>query len=123
MARKRQGGGRGARVGELIKQELSGMLAGGTIKDPRIARAMATITEVTLSPDLQHAKVFVSIFTEDAAVRATVLEGLESAAPILRRQLGETLAMRYTPELRFAYDGSIQYGAHIEALIAELHKK
>ena len=74
MGRKRGRGGAGApssrpdKVGEVIRQELSSMIGDGTIKDPRLEAAMATITGVDMSPDLQHGKVYVSVFDEDEAV-------------------------------------------------------
>ncbi len=117
------GGGRPARVGELIRQELASMLSDGTIKEPRLERAMATVTEVRVSPDLQVARAFVSIFSDEAEIRAEVLAGLEAAKSQIRRILGGRMRLRFTPDLLFHDDRSIQTGARIEAVLRELREE
>jgi ribosome-binding factor A len=96
------------------------MLEDGSIKDPRVAGRLITLTSVEVSPDLQHAQAFVSIYTEDADVRRDVLAGLSSAAGMLRREIGSRIGLRYSPEIRFSYDASIAYGAKIEGLLKEI---
>ena len=96
------------------------MLTDGTVKDPRVEAAMATITEVEVSPDLQHARAFVSVFTDDIQTRNEVMAGLAAARPGMQRALASRIAMRYTPRVKFEYDGSIEQGARIEALLNEI---
>ena len=98
------------------------MLTGGVIKDPRLDAAMATVTEVELSPDLKHARVYVSIFTDDPDRRQQVLDGLDSAAGQLQREIGARLGLRYTPMLRFEYDETIVRAARIESLLVDIAK-
>ena len=98
------------------------MLTDGTVKDPRVEAAMATITEVEVSPDLQHARAFVSVFTDDIQIRNSVMAGLAAARPGMQRALASRIAMRYTPKVKFEYDGSIEQGARIEALLDEIRE-
>ena len=96
------------RINEEIQRELSALIRG--LKDPRVS-GMVSITAVETTPDLRYAKVFVSALDKDSS--AQVLKGLKSAAGYLRRELGRRLRLRYTPELNFARDDSIDKGAHI----------
>jgi len=84
------------------------------LRDPRIG--LATITEVKLSADLKHARVFVSVLGDEEDRKKT-LAGLSSAAPRIRHQIAERIRLKNTPELVFIYDTSIEYGARIEELI------
>ena len=97
------------RINEEIQKELSSLLR--TVKDPRVADTMISITRVETTPDLRYTKVYVSFLQENKAEEA--MKGLKSAAGFLRRELGRALQLRYTPELQFIADDSIQYGAHI----------
>ncbi len=104
------------RVGETIREELSAMLL-RDLKDPRIG--FVTITDVVMSPDLRQAKVYFSrIGTE--AERAESLEGLRAAAGFMRRELGNRLALKFAPELRFYYDESLETGSRIDRLLREI---
>lgn len=104
------------RVGEQIRQVLGEVLGAGRIKDPRLSDVMITVTEVRMTPDLQHAKVFVSVFGKEAD---EVMAGLESAKGLFRRTIGREIRLKFTPELRFLLDESIERGARMEALIKE----
>src|SRR5438445_12729680 len=106
-------GRRPARVGEMIRMEVSQLLV-CELKDPRIG--LTTVTDVKMSPDLKQAKVYVSVLggTEE---RHRTLQGLNSAASHIRHMIGARLRLRNTPELSFCYDPSIEYGAKIEELI------
>lgn len=98
------------RINEEIQRELSGQLR--RLKDPRVSQVgMVSITRVDTTGDLRYARVYVSVL--DKAQEKDVLKGLRSAAGFLRRELGHALQLRYTPELQFIADDSIQYGAHI----------
>ncbi len=99
------------RVAELLHHEVSNLLT-FEIQDPRIG--FVTITEVTISPDLKNARIFVSMLVDD---ENETMAGLESAVPFLRRALAKKLELRYTPQLKFEFDRSTAYAAKIEALM------
>jgi ribosome-binding factor A len=105
------------RVGELIREELSELIR-REVKDPRIS-GLISVTEVITSPDLRHARVFVSIMgTEEE--KQQVEKGLAAAKGFLRKALGERLTLRYTPELIFQRDESIERGSRLLQLIEEV---
>ena len=97
------------RINEEIQRELSSLLR--TLKDPRVQGGMLTITHVDTTSDLRYCRVFVSVL--DKSQVKDVIRGLKSAGGYLRRELGAALRLRYTPELQFLADDSIEYGAHI----------
>ncbi|MCK8823503.1 30S ribosome-binding factor RbfA [Fuchsiella alkaliacetigena] len=105
------------RVGELIKQEVSQMLLQDEIKDPRIG--FVTITDVEVSGDLRHAKIFVSVLDDEQAKEET-MEGLKNAVGYIRRELGQRIRLRHTPEIIFRYDNSIERGTKIFKILEEL---
>jgi ribosome-binding factor A len=109
-------GHRHERVAEEILHEVSTMLA-GELKDPRLAVSL-TVTEVRVSPDLKHARIFVSVIGSEAE-RASTLAGLTAAAGYIRRELTERLGLRRGPELRFVLDRAEEYGQHIEELLRQ----
>ena len=104
------------RINEEIQKALAEMLR--ELKDPRVSGTMISITRVETTPDLRFAKVYVSFLEENKAKDA--LKGLWSASGYLRRELGSTLNLRYTPELQWAQDDSITYGARMLKLINSL---
>lgn len=97
------------RINEEIRKELSALLR--TVKDPRVAEAMLTITHVDTTTDLRQCKVYISAL--NCKDEKELMKGLKSAAGFLRRELGSRVDLRYTPELFFIADDSIAYGAHI----------
>jgi ribosome-binding factor A len=105
-----------------MRKEISAVLMRGDIRDPRLERGLTTITEVRVTPDLQHAIAYVSIFSDSAEVQDEVFEGLCSASKEIQRAVGRRLTMRYTPQLRFELDGSILEGAKIERLLKEANE-
>ena len=107
------------RINEEIQKELSSLLR--TVKDPRVQDTMISITRVETTPDLRYTKVYVSFLQEDRA--ADAMKGLKSAAGYLRRQLGSNLKLRYAPEIVWALDDSITYGARMLKLINSLEVK
>ena len=107
------------RINEEIQKELANLLR--NLKDPRVQNTMISITRVETTPDLRYAKVYVSFLEEDKAAGA--LKGLKSAGGYLRRELGRALNLRYTPELVWALDDSITYGAKMLKLINSLEVK
>ena len=104
------------RINEEIQKELANLIR--NLKDPRVADTMISITHVETTPDLRYAKVFASFLQEDKASDA--MKGLKSASGYLRRELGHALQLRYTPELQWALDDSITYGAKMLKLINSL---
>jgi ribosome-binding factor A len=109
-------GHRHERVAVEMQQEISAMLA-GELKDPRLT-ALATVTEVRVTPDLKQAKVYVTIYGNDAEKKAA-LAGLLAAAGFIRHELSERLLLRRTPELHFVLDRSEEYGQRIEDLLRQ----
>lgn len=104
-----------ARVASLIQREVSQLLMNG-IKDDRVGAGMVSVTEVDVSGDLQHAKIFVSIYgTEEA--RAETMEGLRASTPFVRRELGQRIRLRRTPEVAFYEDRSLERGDRMIALL------
>ena len=104
------------RINEEIQKELASLLR--NLKDPRVQSTMISITHVETTPDLRYAKVYASFLDESKADDA--LKGLKSASGYLRRELGSALKLRYTPELVWALDDSITYGAKMLKLINSL---
>ena len=108
------------RINEEIQRELSSLIR--RLKDPRVADAgMVSIIRVDTTGDLRYSRIYVSAL--DKSQEKEILKGLKSAAGYLRRELGAALRLRYTPELQFIADDSIQYGAHILGLIHEVARK
>ena len=108
-----------ATINDEIQKELSALLR--SVKDPRVQDVMISITRVETTPDLRYTKVYVSFLQEDKA--ADAMKGLKSAAGFLRRQLGNNLKLRYSPEIVWALDDSITYGAKMLKLINSLEVK
>ena len=106
-------------INEEIQKELSALLR--TVKDPRVQDVMISITRVETTPDLRYTKVYVSFLQNEKADET--MKGLKSAAGYLRRQLGSNLKLRYAPEIVWALDDSITYGAKMLKLINSLEVK
>ena len=104
------------RINEEIQRELSDLLR--ELKDPRVHRTMLSITRVETTPDLRYAKIYVSLL--DKEYTKETLAGLKSSAGYLRRELGRSLQLRYTPELQWQADDSITHGAHILEILSKL---
>src|SRR5947209_784924 len=110
-------GRRKDRVEEQIRIEVSEIIE-REIQDPRIG--LMTVTDVKVSPDLRHCRVFVTVLGDDAQ-RKKALEGLRSAASFIRRSLSKRLHhMRRIPELSFDYDEAIEKGIRIEELLDQI---
>ncbi|MBD2445930.1 30S ribosome-binding factor RbfA [Nostoc sp. FACHB-152] len=107
-----------SRVAELIRREVSQMLLNG-IKDDRVGSGMVSVTDVDVSGDLQHAKIYVSIYgTEEA--KAETMAGLKSATGYVRSELGARVRLRRTPEVIFIEDRSIERGTKVLSLLNRL---
>ena len=103
------------RINEQLKQEIS-LLIRDQVRDPRVG--LATITAVQTSPELDHAKVYITALGDEAE-REEILVGLRSAAPFIRRELGKSLQMRRIPELHFEIDRVLAEAMRIEQLLRE----
>jgi ribosome-binding factor A len=110
---------RADRVGEQIHRELA-QLIHDVVKDPRVG--MVTLTDVVVSRDLSHARVYFTVLGDQQTTRAS-REGLNHAAGFLRGALGQRIKMRSVPELHFIYDDTEEKGARVDALIEEAVKK
>ncbi|MBD1904637.1 30S ribosome-binding factor RbfA [Funiculus sociatus GB2-A5] len=107
-----------SRVSALIKREISQLLL-QEIKDDRVGAGMVSVTDVDVSGDLQHAKIFVSIYGTDEAKEET-MAGLTAATGFVRRELGQRLGLRRTPEIMFLEDESLERGDRLLSLINQL---
>ena len=106
------------RVADLIRREMMDLLM-RKMRDPRLS--FVSVTGVDVSPDLGSAKIWLSSL-DGAEKRAEIVKVLTHAAPFLRRELAPRLGLREVPELRFAYDESIERGARVEDLLRRIHE-
>jgi ribosome-binding factor A len=112
-------GRRSERVAELVLRELSAMLI-KDLKDPRLRGV--TLTGVSMADDLRHGRVFFS-HIEGAAKSASAIGGFKSASGFIRREIGRTLSLRYTPDLDFEFDPGPERAARIGELLRESRQK
>jgi ribosome-binding factor A len=104
------------RLAENIKTEVARIIS-KEMKDPRLG--FVTLTGVETDKDMRYARVYVSVLGDEAAV-ADSMKALHSASGFVRSELGKTLTVRHVPELQFVYDGSIEHGARISAVLREM---
>ncbi len=102
------------RINEEIVREMSALIP--TVKDPRVT-GLISVTAAETSTDLKYCRIYVSIL--DKSSSAQVMKGLKSASGYLRRELGQALRLRFTPELTFVQDDSIDKGAHVLQLLRD----
>ena len=105
-----------ARTNDDIQRVLSELLR--NVKDPRVQQGMISVTRVETTGDLRYAKVWLSVY--GMKDEKDFKRGLKSASGWLRKELASSMNLRYTPELVFELDHSIEYGAHINELISSL---
>ena len=101
------------RINEEVRRELSDIIR--ELKDPRIPM-MTSVVSVSVTADLRYATVYVSIFGEDE-VKKEAISALKKSAGFVRRELGHRLNLRYTPEIIYKADNSIEHGARINELL------
>ena len=109
---------RADRINELLRREISLLLA-RQVKDPRLD-GLITITQVKTTNDLRNARVFLSVMG-DSTAKKSALEGIQSAATYLRRELRGRLAMRYVPFLSFAMDNTLDEADHLYQIMDQIH--
>ncbi len=107
---------RAEKLREFVKEEVSEIIQ-RELKDPRIG--FVSITDVEVSADLRHARVFVSVLG-DAEAKTKTMAGLNSARGFIRGELGKRMQVRYTPELHFRLDESIERGTRVVSLLREV---
>ena len=112
-------GKRSDKVADLVQKEISEMLL-RSIKDPRIG--FVTVTRVKVSDDCRSARVYFSVVGSEEE-RNRSLEGLNSAKGFLRRELGRRVSLRYTPDLIFQFDPSVEYAIHMEEVFHHLREE
>lgn len=108
---------RASRIAEEVKRVVANLLR-NDLKDPRVG--FVTITSVEVSNDLSHAKIFVSTLA-NAEERVKTLQALNKAQGFIRNELGKKLKLRYTPELAFIFDESIEHGAKILGILNQIN--
>ncbi|WP_315114858.1 30S ribosome-binding factor RbfA [uncultured Clostridium sp.] len=111
---------RSGRINEEVRKEVSNIIQ-YDIKDPRM-NAMVSITKVNVTKDLRYAKIYVSIFGNDEEKKNT-LEVLKNSSGFIRREVGHRINLRYTPEILFELDNSIEHGMHIDAILAHIKER
>jgi ribosome-binding factor A len=109
---------RAARLADQIQRDLAGLIR-LEVKDPRVG--LVTVTAVEVSPDLNHARVFVTALADKDGKNETLL-ALQHAAGFLRSRLSHSLTVRQVPELRFVYDESVERGLRLSKLIDDAVK-
>lgn len=108
------------RISEEVKKVVSDIIR-NDLNDPRIS-SLCSVVAAEVTPDLRYAKIFISVLGSDEEKQAT-LKGLISAAGFIRRELGRNIELRYSPELVFELDKSIEHGAYINKLLNDVRKK
>ena len=104
------------RLNEQLRREVSDILR-FEVKDPRVG--IVTVTEARVAPDLSIARLYVQPAGDDAEKKEAFI-GLEAAKPYIRHELGKRLKIRQIPDLRFEADKALEYGMHIDKLLAEI---
>ncbi len=107
------------RISEEMKKEISSIIQ-NELKDPRLPK-MISVMSADVTKDLRHAKVFVSVYGSQEE-KDHALEALKSASGFIRREVGHRMQLRYTPEMHFEIDNSIEHGAYISKLIIDTMK-
>lgn len=108
------------KIDEEMKRELSALIP--SLKDPRLSGYMISVVSVLVTKDLRFAKVYISVFGNQEQCKAAI-DGLNSSAGFVRKEIGSKMNLRYTPQIQFVLDDSIAYGAHINEVLKELQVK
>lgn len=110
---------RSDRISDQVRREVDQIIR-NRLHDPRIAGTFS-VTHAEVTRDLRYAKIYVSILEEDKA--AGLMAALKNAAGFVRRELGHSMVIRYTPEILFIRDQNIAYGVHIADILHQVHAK
>ncbi|MFM1799156.1 MAG: Ribosome-binding factor [Cyanobacteriota bacterium] len=114
-------GRRVERLASLLRREISDLLTAG-IRDARVHQGMVSVTRVDVAGDLQHSKIFVSVYGSDEEQRQAI-EGLKAATPYVRGELGRRLRLRRMPELLFVLDRGLERGTAVLGLLRDLERE
>ncbi|MEB3193883.1 MAG: 30S ribosome-binding factor RbfA [Cyanobacteriota bacterium] len=114
-------GRRVERVASLIRREISELLT-TSIRDARVHQGLVSVTSVEVAGDLQHCKIFVSVYGSEEE-RLQALEGLKAATPYVKGELGRRLQLRRTPEVVFQVDRSLERGSAVLGLLNKLEQE
>ncbi len=107
------------RISEEVRKEISEIVQ-NELKDPRLPK-MVSIVSANVTKDLRYAKVFISVLGNEED-KKNALSALKSAAGFIRREIGHRVQLRYTPEIQFELDNSIEHGVYLTKLINETVK-
>ncbi len=110
---------RGEKIKKALVREISEIVQ-KRIKDPRI-EGIISVTDVELSPDYRHAKVYISIFGSDEQ-KEMIMEAIEESSSFIRKEVGRRIRLRHVPELRFTLDESLERGKKITDLIDKISR-
>lgn len=108
--------GRIDKVNQAVKREVSSIIH-SELKDPRLE--FVTITSVEVSRDLQHARVTFSVLGDEKKAESAI-QGLESARGFIRKLIGQRIRLRYTPDIEFIFDKTVEYSVRIEEALEEI---
>ena len=108
------------RISEEVRKALAEAIR--SVKDPRVQNGLVSVVHCEVTSDLRYAKCFISVLGSEQQAKE-VMKGLKSAGGFLRRELGRALQLRYTPELQFIADDSIQHGAHILEILRQVERQ
>lgn len=106
------------RINEEVKKEVSTIIR--ELKDPRISE-MTSVVGADVTKDMKYCKIFVSVLGGEDEQNGTI-KGLKNAAGFVRKEIGARLGLRYTPEVIFTLDHSIEHGAHINEILSKINK-
>ena len=107
------------RINEEARKEISAIIR--ELKDPRITKGLCSVVSVDITKDLRWCKAYISVFGDETAQKDAI-DGLKNAAGFVRKELAHRLGLRYTPEILFTLDNSIEHGAHINKLLRDINK-
>lgn len=108
------------RINSEVQKEIANIIR-EDLKDPRINPIMTSVMEVIVTPDLKFAKIYISVMGDKEAKEKT-MEGLKHCSSFIRKKLASRMNMRFTPELTFVYDNSIEYALNMSEKIEKLKK-
>lgn len=108
------------RISGEVKKEVSDIIL-NELKDPRIS-GMISVTKAIVTKDMRYAKIYVSILSNEEEKKG-ILQGLKNASGFIRKELGQRIKLRYTPEILFEIDNSIEYGFQISNILKQISPK
>lgn len=105
------------RISEEIKREVSDIIM-NDLKDPRVT-GMISVTKASVTNDMRYAKIYVSIMASEDEQKS-IIQALKNASGFIRKEIGQRINIRYTPEIIFELDNSIEYGIKISKILKEI---